>query len=78
MSVGPDFEWRCPVCGRPCADENPVVVDRLMVSIVEAHQPSEQAKGFFQVTSDGEICDDSLSESSDVEGFEETYEVASP
>jgi hypothetical protein len=69
VSTAADFEWRCPLCGQTCAEENPVTVDKLMMSIIESHQPSEM-KEFFQVTSDGQLCDDSQSENSDSEEME--------
>lgn len=59
--MGPDFEWMCPLCGMQCNDGIPVVVDKLMMGIIKSHKPNSK-KEFFQITKDGEICDDSESD----------------
>ena len=43
-------------------DDVPVIVDKLVMGIVNSHKPNSK-KEFFQVTSDGQLCDDSASES---------------
>lgn len=59
--MGPDFEWMCPICGMTSADEIPLAVDTFMLGILLSHKPHSR-KEFFQLASDGEICDDSESE----------------
>ena len=46
----------------PCADDIHVVVDKLMLGIIKSHKPNSK-KEMFQIMSDGQICDDSASES---------------
>ena len=43
-------------------DDVPALVDKLVMGIVNSHKPNSK-KEFFQVTSDGQLCDDSTSES---------------
>ena len=62
VSVGPNFDWACPLCGSRSNDDIPVFVDKLVMGIVNSHKPNSK-KQFFQVTSDGQLCDDSASES---------------
>ena len=52
----------CPMCGMQCTDDVPIVVDKLVMGIL-ASQKGNSKKKFFQITSGGEICDDSASES---------------
>jgi hypothetical protein len=61
VSVGPEFEWQCPICGMQSGEEIPLVVDTLMSGILLWHKPHSR-KEFFQLTSDGQICDDSESD----------------
>jgi hypothetical protein len=79
ISVGPKFDWSCPYCLKPCADGIPVVVDNFMLAIIKSHGENSK-KEMFQITSDGQICDDSVSESeSESESDdEEKFEEESP
>ena len=77
MSVGPEFEWSCPFCSEPCTDDIPVVVDKFMLNILRTNGP-RSGKTFFQIMSDGQICDDSASESETESEDEEKFEDETP
>lgn len=62
ISVGPEFEWVCPICRSHCIDDIPVVVDKFIMGVLASNGPNSK-KEFFQIKMDGEICDDSASES---------------
>jgi hypothetical protein len=62
VSVGPDFAWACPLCKSCPGDNVPVYVDKLVMGIIDSHKPNSK-KEYFQITSDGQLCDDSASES---------------
>jgi hypothetical protein len=66
ISVAPEFEWSCPLCGVGCGyDALPVYVDTFIRNIMKAHVLSNTpSKRSLQITSDGQICCD---ESSDEE-----------
>jgi hypothetical protein len=61
----------CPICGMPSVDEIPLAVDTFMLGILLSHKPHSR-KEFFQLTSDGEICDDSESEEETESDHEES------
>jgi hypothetical protein len=57
VSVGPLFEWLCPLCNTHCGDETPVIADTLLMGILKT-LPSGHKKENVQISSDGQICDD--------------------
>ena len=72
VSVGPEFEWACPFCGKQCTDDIPVVVDNMILGILNSHKPNSK-KEFFQITSDDQICDDSASDTETDSDDEEEF-----
>jgi hypothetical protein len=62
ISVGPEFEWICPLCHSQCFDDIPVIVDKLMLGVAISFKPNTRAK-FFQLMEDGQICDNSETDS---------------
>lgn len=60
-----------------CADDIPVVVDKLMLGIIMSHKRNSK-KEIFQITSDGQLCDDSASETETESEGEEEFEGESP
>lgn len=60
-----------------CIDDIPVVVDKLILGIITSNKPNSK-KEMFQLTSDGQICDDSASETESDSEEEEKFEVESP
>lgn len=71
VTVGPEFEWACPICGSQCVDDIPLVVDKWVMEISNFHGPN--LKKYFQITRDGEICDESESET---ESEDDTFDEA--
>jgi len=70
--VGPDFIYSCPLCGKRCEDDFPLVVDKLVLGVLSSD--SSDFKGHFQITSDGQICGDSMDETDQEEGSEENQD----
>lgn len=58
MSVRSDFEWRCPICHSSCIDG--IELNRAVKGVLDLHK--SKPKGYFQITEEGEMCDDSESD----------------
>ena len=76
VCVGPRFQWTCPICGsESTTNKIPLVVDRGILAVLDSHRPNSKKK-YFVITKNGQLRDDSGSES-EMES-EETFEEESP